>query len=50
MKSEDIAKMMDAIQAYGELLGGMKKQLVAQGFSEEIAEQMVLEILRRGIQ
>lgn len=50
MRSEDIAKMMDAVTAYGELLGGMRKQLMAQGFSEEIAEQMVLEILRRGIQ
>ena len=47
MKPTDIANMMDAIQAYGEMLGGMKKQIMSQGFSEEIAEQMVLEILKR---
>lgn len=47
MNPEDIAKMMDAVQAYGELLGGMKKKFIAEGFSEETAEALVIEILRK---
>jgi len=47
MKPEEIAKMMDAVTAYGELLGGMKKQFISQGFAEDIAEAMVLEILKK---
>lgn len=47
MSPEDISKMIEAVQQYGELLGGMRNQLMAQGFSEEMAEQMVLEILKR---
>lgn len=47
MNSEDISKMMDAVAQYGELMGGMKKQLMAQGFSEEMAEQLVLEVIKK---
>lgn len=47
MNPEDISKMIDAVTQYSELVGGMKKQLIAQGFSEEIAEQLVLEIVRK---
>ena len=44
---EDIAKMMDAVAAYGELLGGMKKKFIAEGFADDTAEALVLEILRK---
>lgn len=47
MTPEDISKMIDAVTQYGELMGGMKKQLMAQGFSEEMAEQLVLEVIRK---
>jgi hypothetical protein len=44
---ENVARMIEAVQQYGELLGGMRNQLIAQGFSIEIAEQMVFEILKK---
>lgn len=47
MNPENVTKMIEAVQQYGELLGGMRNQLIAQGFSTEIAEQMVFEILKR---
>ncbi len=47
MNSDDIAKMMDAVAAYGELLGGMKKKFISEGFSDDTAEALVLEILRK---
>ncbi len=47
MNPEDIAKMMDAVAAYGELLGGMKKKFISEGFSDDTAEALVLEILRK---
>lgn len=47
MNPEDIAKMMDAVATYGELLGGMKKKFIAEGFSDEAAEALVVEILKK---
>ena len=47
MSPEEISKMLDAVTAYAELAGGMKKQFLAQGFSEEMAEQLVLEVIRK---
>lgn len=47
MSPDDISKMIDAVTQYSELMGGMKKQIMAQGFSEEMAEQLVLEIIRK---
>lgn len=46
MTPNQINEMIDAVKAYGELLGGMRNQFISQGFSEEVADQMVLEILR----
>jgi len=45
--ADDISKMIDAVTQYSELMGGMKKQFMNQGFSEEIAEQLVLEVIKR---
>jgi hypothetical protein len=47
MNSEEIARMIDAVTQYGEFMGGLRKQLVAQGFSEEVAEQLVLEAIKK---
>lgn len=47
MTADDISKMIDAVTQYSELMGGMKKQFMNQGFSEEIAEQLVLEVIKR---
>ena len=46
MTGDEVNKMLDAVKAYGELFGGLRKQFIAQGFSPEVAEQMTLEILR----
>lgn len=47
MNSDEISKMIEAVTQYGEFMGGLRKQLIAQGFSEEMAEQLVLEALRK---
>ncbi len=47
MSPDDIENMMEAVQVYGELLGGMKKKFIAEGFSEESSEALVIEILRK---
>ena len=47
MSPEDISKMIDAVTQYGEFMGGLRKQLIAQGFSEEIADLLVLEIMKK---
>ncbi len=47
MNPEEISKMMEAVQVYGELLGGMKKKFIAEGFSDDTAEALVVEILRK---
>lgn len=49
MSPDDISKMIDAVSQYGELLSGMKNQLVNQGFSEDIAEQLVLEMIKKAL-
>jgi hypothetical protein len=36
-------KMLDNISQYAETVGGLRKALLAQGFSEEAAEQLVIE-------
>ena len=47
MTPEQIAEMQDTLTAYGEFLGGFRRNLVEQhGFSSEIAEQLVLEAMR----
>lgn len=46
MTVEQLNEMLDAVKAYGELLGGLRKQFISQGFSAEVAEQMALEILK----
>lgn len=47
MTPDETAKMIDAVTAYAELLGGLKNQIIAQGFSEQTAELMALEIIRK---
>ena len=47
MNPDELSKMIDAVTQYGEFMGGMRKQLIAQGFSEDIAEQLVLEMIRK---
>lgn len=47
MNADDIAKMIDAITQYAEFMGGTRKQLIAQGFSEEIADLLVLEMMKK---
>ena len=47
MSPDDISKMIDAVTQYSELVGGMKKQFMNQGFSEDIAEQLVLEVIKK---
>ena len=47
MSPEDISKMIDAVTQYGEIMGGMRNQLISQGFSEEMAEQLVLEVIKK---
>lgn len=47
MNADDISKMIDAISQYSEMLGGLRKQIMNQGFSEDIADQLVLEILKK---
>ena len=47
MDSKDIEKLLEGVQMYGELVGGLKKQFMAQGFSEENSELMVIEILKK---
>jgi polyhydroxyalkanoate synthesis regulator phasin len=45
---ENLAKMMDDIAVYGEMMGGLRRQLVEQhGFADDIAQQMILEMLRQ---
>ena len=46
MSPEQLNEMLDAVKAYGELMGGIRNQFIAQGFSPEVAEQMALEILK----
>ena len=40
------SEMIDQISVFAEALAGLKNSLVAQGFSEEIAGQIVLQSLR----
>jgi hypothetical protein len=47
LNTEQLNLLMDAVSAYGELMGGLRKQFIAQGFSEEIAELMALEVLKK---
>lgn len=47
MTPDEISRMIEAVTQYGEFMGGLRKQLIAQGFSEEMAEQLVLEALRK---
>lgn len=46
MGSEDITTMFDQISKVTEVFGGMRKQLISQGFSPDIAEQIIVETLR----
>lgn len=46
MNAEQLNQMLEGVQAYGELLGGLRNQLIAQGYSVEMAELMTLEILK----
>lgn len=46
MSPEQLNDLFEAVNAYGELMGGLKNQFINQGFSNEMAEQMALEILK----
>jgi hypothetical protein len=41
------SEMIDQISRFAEALAGLKNSLVAQGFSEEIAAEIVLQSLRK---
>lgn len=42
LEAQRIAEVIDAVTKTAEALGGLRTQLIAQGFSEAIAEQMAL--------
>lgn len=42
MKPDEVYKLMDGLKEYSEAMGGLLKMLIAQGFSPEVAEQIVL--------
>jgi len=41
------SEMIDQISRFAEALAGLKNSLVAQGFSEEIAAEIVLQSVRK---
>lgn len=44
MNPDDISSLMDSMQYIVEALAGFRKQLIDQGFSPEMAEQIVYSI------
>lgn len=42
MDSEHILKLIDAMKLLAETLGGLRKQLIDNGFTEETAEVLVV--------
>lgn len=46
MGSEELSSMFNQIANVAEMLGGMRKQLISQGFSPDIAEQIIVETMR----
>jgi len=43
MTPDEIYKLMDGLKEYAEAMGGLLKMLTDQGFSKEVAEQIVLQ-------
>jgi hypothetical protein len=50
MTDNDFGKLADALQQSAAVMIGFRKLLVEGGFTEEIAEEIVLETLRASFQ
>lgn len=48
MTSKETSALIDGITQWSEAMTGMRNQLINNGFSPEVAEQIVLEALRMG--
>ena len=47
MNPAEVAKMLDVLTAVAESLGGLRKQLIAQGFPADIADQIIVETVKK---
>tara|TARA_R110000782_G_scaffold153421_1_gene245881 strand:+ start:489 stop:647 length:159 start_codon:yes stop_codon:yes gene_type:complete len=46
MNKRDLERILESVTIMGEALTGLRAQLVNGGFSEEIAEEIILQALR----
>ena len=46
-KIDKLAKLIDAITEYAEAVGGLRNQLLEQGFSEEAAEGLIIVMFQQ---
>ncbi len=49
VEKQNIVNLIDNIAAFSEALGGLRNSLIAQGFSQEVAEAIVFNALQHNI-
>lgn len=45
MEAKSFEALMDSVEGYSELMGGLRNSFIAKGFTVEVAENMCLAIL-----
>jgi hypothetical protein len=46
MNEPDISKLIDGMELFAETMAGIRAQLINKGFSEPVAELLVVEVFR----